>query len=110
MCSGAARMPSSSLHLLASAAAGRFELVHLCVPLAGESAVGCFSVVLFARTVVEGSVGVDPDFDARVALKMDAGGSGGLGDSEFHHRSLDGAERGSMGRAGGGPQHGDHSD
>src|ERR1700674_914598 len=64
------RAKSSALRLLAGAATGRLEAIHLRFALGTESAVGGFSVLLFAGTVVERAVRIDPDRDARVTAKM----------------------------------------
>ena len=68
--------------LLAGAAAGGFEAIHLRFALAAEAAVGGFSVLLFAGTVVESGVWIDPDREAGVSVKMDDG-RWNLGDSNY---------------------------
>src|ERR1700676_3890015 len=85
--------------LLAGAATGRFEAIHLRFALRTESAVGGFSVLLLAGTVVESGVWIDPDREARVSVKMDDG-RGNLGDSERHECPFPRAER-SRSRRGG---------
>src|ERR1700688_2469405 len=78
--------------LLAGAAAGGFEAIHLRFALGTESAVGGFSVLLFAGTVVESGVRIDPYREAGVSAKMDQG-RGSFGDSERHQRPFPRAER-----------------
>src|SRR5260370_9616806 len=91
--------------LLAGAAAGGFETIHWRFALGAESPVGRFSVLLFAGTVVESGVRIDPDREAGVSLKMDYG-RGNLGDSERHERPFPWAERRRSRRCGCRPQEG----
>ena len=60
--------------------------------LVGPSAVSGFSVLLFAGTVVESGVRINPHREAGVSAKMD-NGHGSFGDSERHERPFPNAER-----------------
>src|SRR5271166_2616852 len=89
--------------LLADAATGRFEAIHLGVALGADAAVSSLSKLLLARAVVESGVGIDPNLDARVSLKMNHG-RGSFGDSEGDERPLPGPERRALWRTGRRPQ------
>ena len=52
-----------------------FKSIRLGFPLRAEMAVGRLAIELFARTIVESRVRVDPDFDIRIALRMHDWGS-----------------------------------
>src|SRR6266436_9629160 len=82
----------SALRSLAGAATGGFEAIHLRFVLRTESSVGGFSVLLFARTIVESGVWIDPDREAGISMKTDQGRRR-LGDPERHQCPFPKAER-----------------
>ena len=91
--SGPAGIGGQECHkLLAGEATGRFEAIHLRVVLAAEAAVGGLSVLVFAGTIVESGVRIDPHLDAGVSLNMDDG-VGSFGESERYQRPLPRAKR-----------------
>src|SRR6266436_8071498 len=82
----------SALRSLAGAATGGFEAIHLRFVLRTESSVGGFSVLLFARTIVESGVRIDPDREAGISMKTDQG-RWRIGDPERHQCPFPKAER-----------------
>src|SRR5208337_3218461 len=78
--------------LLAGAATGGFEAIHLRVVLAAQPAARGCSILLFAGTVVESAVRINPDLDPRVPLKMDHG-CGRLRNSKRDQRPFPRTER-----------------
>src|SRR5580658_5112409 len=94
--------------LLAGAAAGGFEAIHLCIALAAEMAVSGLSVLLFARTVEKSGMRIDPHLYAWIALETNRG-CGSLGESEADERPLPGSQRCPLWRTRRRPQHGQHS-
>ena len=77
--------------LFAGGAAGGFEAIHLRFALAADAAICSPSVLFLAGTIVESGVGIDPDFDGGVSLKMDYRGGGSLGYTQRYQRSFPGA-------------------
>lgn len=84
--------------LFAHAAAGRLETIYLRIMLSAEAAVAGLSVLFFTGTVVESRMGINPDANGRVSLKVNHG-RWCFGDSHGDEEPFHGAERGAPGRA-----------
>jgi hypothetical protein len=98
-----------NLTLIADGAAGGLESIHLRFALAGDVAVGGLSILLFTGTVVESGMGIDPDLDARVSLKVDDRRRS-FGDSKGDESPLPGTNRGVPRSGRSRPQEGEYGD
>jgi len=96
--------------LIADGAAGRLESIHLRFALAGDMAVRSLSILLFTGTVVESGMGIDPDLDARVSLKVDDRRRGRFGNSKGNESPLPRTNRGVPRSSRRRPQKGEHGD